>query len=111
LTIYTYYESSKPLRWTQKDKKNEVLLYFGDIKNNFPSVKESDKEVKGKEFFDEELQKYLDKDNMLKALATQIVILSPHLETRFRVMNYSYVLIGVSILLMAVSTLRKFLFN
>jgi hypothetical protein len=84
-----------------KDEVNDrVLLYFGDIILKYTANEDNKIDI-GIKFFDKELEKYKSIDNVLKAIATQIVILSSDTYERFWILNISYILIVLSIILMS----------
>ena len=85
----------------KKDEvNNEVFLYFGDFLPKYTAYEDNKKDI-GDEFSKKELHKYTSIDNVLKAISTQIVILSSDTYDRFWILNFSYILIVLSIILMS----------
>jgi hypothetical protein len=89
---------------------DEALLYFGDIIDHY-KANECNKVEAGSLFVKNEFCRYTSKDKMLKAIATQIVILSSDLYKRFWILNISYILIVTSIILMSVFTFVRFVLS
>jgi hypothetical protein len=116
LAIYTLWGRKRwlyPLFWStnsnpQDRNVDDVLLYFGDIRQYYKANEENKREI-GSLFFNNEFNKYTSKENVLKAIATQIVILSSNLYKRFWFLNISYALIGVSIIFMGIFTFVRFI--
>jgi hypothetical protein len=93
-----------------ENKRDEVFLFFGDIVQRYKAIEDT-KADQGIEFFQNEFDKYKSKDNVLKALATQRVILSSNLYKRYWALNMSYILAVISFILMSLFISVRFVVN
>ena len=111
ISIGLYSKVRKPYEIHNRDLntvkyKNEKIppIFFAHIAERYHKEE-------GYKFFQNEITKYKSKENYIQALASQITILSSNLVTKFFWINVSYIFIFISIVLLSIFTLFKFVLN
>jgi hypothetical protein len=76
------------------------VIFFAHIADKYPTSEDTLRQ-KGMKFFDFEMPKALSDESKLKAMAEQITILSSNVRTKYIIINFSYLLIIISLVLLA----------
>jgi len=93
----------------QSNEKNPPEIFFAYIAQLYPTH-ENDIKIQADKYFDNEISKCKSNEIALRALASEITILSYNLKSKYILINRSYCCVFASIVLMGLFALSKFLF-
>lgn len=83
------------------------VVFFGHIATEYE--KDAHSEDPAPNFFTNEIEKFHTRDDLLKSIASQIVILSANVRKKYRLVNLSFILVIVSLGMMSLIVFAKYI--